>query len=171
MATAFSTLKAAMAAQGAGQPLWSDLMAELWPVISSPLTWEAEGLLLAILRFEGRLRLTVSSDLPHSMPPEDMLKSLAVQALGRWTGLSYLQEMERVQVTTQSSSLSSLVRDIIVKTREDAKPRDANDEVAVSSPGEGLETVPRRLGKERGMSYLQGRRVRVGPRERELAYC
>jgi hypothetical protein len=146
-------------------------MLELWSVISSPLTWEAEALLVEILRFEGQLRLTVSSDLPHSMPPEDMLKSLAVQALGRWTGLAYLQEMERVQATTQSSSLSSLVRDVIQKAREEAKPRDAKEEVAVSSPGEAMKTVPRRLGKERGMSYVQGVRVRVGPRERELAYC
>ena len=72
MVTAFRTLKAAMAAQAAGQqPLWSDLMAELWPAISSPLTWETEELLIEILRFEGRLRLTVSSDLFHeSMLPE-----------------------------------------------------------------------------------------------------
>jgi hypothetical protein len=170
MATAFRTLKAAMAAQAAGQPpLWSDLMAELFPAISRPLTWEAEGLLLGVLRFERRLRLTVSSDLPHSMPPEDMLKSLAIQALGRWTGLAYLQEMERVQATTQSSSLSSLVRDVIQKTREEAKPREAKDEVGVSGPEEVMKSVPRRLGMERGMSYVPGVRVRGGPRERELA--
>lgn len=161
-----------MSAHAAGPgPLWSDLMAELWPAISRPLTWEAERLLLEVLRFEGRLRLTVSSDLPHSMPPEDMLKSLVVQALGRWTGLSYLQEMERVQATTHSSSLSSLVRDVIQKTREEAKRRDPKEEVAVSSPAEAMKTVPRRLGKERGMSYVGGQRVRVGQKERELADC
>jgi hypothetical protein len=104
------------------------------------------------------------------MPPEDMLKSLAVQALGRWTGLSYLQEMERVQATTRSSSLASLVRDVIQKTREEARPRPVKEEVAVSSPVEATMTVPRRLGKERGMSYVQGVRVRMGPREPELAY-
>jgi hypothetical protein len=170
MATAFHTLKAAMAAQAAGQqPLWSDVMAELWPAISSPLTWEAEGLLLEILRFEGRLQVTVSSDLPHSMPPEDMLKSLAIQALGKWTGLAYLQEMERVQATTQSSSLSSLVRDVIQKTRDEAKPRDTKDEVAVSSPQEAMKTVPRRLGKERGMSSVPWLQTRA-PRELELAF-
>jgi hypothetical protein len=115
MATAFRNVKAAMTTHTGQEPLWSDLMAELLPAISCPLTWQAEGLLLAILRFEGRLRLAVSSDLPHSMPPEDMLKSLAAQALGRWTGPAYLQEMERVRATTQSSSLSSLVRDVIQK--------------------------------------------------------
>jgi hypothetical protein len=146
-------------------------MLELWPVISSPLTWEAEELLIEILRFEGRLWLTVSPDLPHSMPPEDMLKALAIQALGRWTGLAYLQEMERVQATTQSSSLSSLVRDVIHKAREEAKPRETKEEVAVIDPKEAMKTVPRRLVKERGMWHLRGVRVRVGPQERELAYC
>jgi hypothetical protein len=172
MATAFRNLRTAMAAQVAAQgPLWTDLVIELFPAISQSLTWEAEALLVEILRFEGRLRLTVSSDLPHSMPPEDMLKSLAVQALARWTGLAYLQEMERVRATTQSSSLSSLVRDIIQKTWEETKPQNTDEEVAVISPAKATKTVPRRLGKERGMSYVGGVRVRVGPRERELAYC
>jgi hypothetical protein len=145
-------------------------MAELVPAISRHLTWEAEGILLEILRFEGRLRLTVASDLPHSMSPEEMLKSLAVQALARWAGLAYLQEMERVQATTQSSSLSSLVEDVIQKTRQEAKPREAKEEVAVSSPQEPAKVVPRRLGKERGMTSVPWLRTRA-PREPELAPC
>jgi hypothetical protein len=52
------------------------------------------------------------------MSPEDMLKSLAIQALGRWTGLAYLLEMRRLQMTTHSSSLSSLVDDVIQKASE-----------------------------------------------------
>jgi len=95
-------------------------MAELWPVISSPLTSEGERLLLDIICFEGRLQLAVSSELPHSMPPEDMLKSLAIQALGRWTGLAHLHEMQEVQRTTPSSSLSSLVHDVIQQALETA---------------------------------------------------
>jgi hypothetical protein len=160
-----------MAPQAAVQgPLWTDLVAELFPEISRPLTWEAEGLLVEVLRFEGRLRLTISSDLPHSMSPEDMLKSLAAQALGRWTGLAYLQEMERVQVTTQSSSLSSLVRDVIYKAREESKPRETKQEVAVINPTDAMKIV-RPLVQERGMWHLGGVRVRVGPQERQLANC
>ena len=103
----------------AGQEFrWGDLMKELWPVISTPLTLEGEGLLLDLIRFEGRLHLAVSPEMPHSMPPEDMLKSLAIQALARWTGLAHLNEMQRVQFTTQSSSLASLVSDVIQKTHQ-----------------------------------------------------
>ncbi len=133
----FRSLTAAMgAAPLPGQaPRWWDVMLELLPAISSPLTSQAERLLLGIVRFEGRLRLNVSSDMPHSMPPEDMLKSLAIQALARWTGLAHPLDMERVQATTQSSSLSSLVRDVIQKTREEVKPREAKEEVAVIGPG------------------------------------
>jgi hypothetical protein len=172
MVTPFRNLKSAISVQTDGQePAWSDVMAELVPAISQHLTWEAEGILLEILRFEGRLRLTVSDDLPHSMSPEDMLKSLAVQALAKWTGLAYLQEMERVQATTQSSSLSSLVRDVIHKTRQEAKHREAKEEVAVISPRDAMKTVPRPLVKERGMWRLRGVRVRVGSQDRELARC
>jgi hypothetical protein len=172
MSIAFRALKASMAAipPSGNVPRWTDLMMELWPAISSPLTWEAEKLLVEILRSDGRLHLVVSSDLPHSMPPEDMLKSLAVQALARWAGLAYLQEMERVQATTQSSSLSSLVEDVIQKTRQEMKPRAAKEEVAVSSPQEPAKVVPRRLGKERGMTSVPWLRTRA-PRERELASC
>jgi hypothetical protein len=172
MATTFRNLRNAMSAQATGgEPTWSDLIAELVPAISRPLTWETEELLLEVLRFEGRLRLTVSADLPHSMPPEDMLKSLAVQALVKWAGLSYTQEIERVQATTQSSSLSSLIRDVIQKARQETKHREAKEEVAVSSPREAMKTVPRRLVKERGMWRLRGVRVRAGSRDRELAGC
>jgi hypothetical protein len=171
MSTAFRNLRAAMAARETGQgPLWSDLTAELFPAISRPLAWETEELLLEILRLEGRLHLTVSWDLPHSMPPEDMLKSLAIQALGKWTGLAYLQEMERVQVTTQSSSLSSLVRDVIERAHQEAGRRQAKEEVAVSSPQETAGLVRRRLGNERGMTSVPWLRARA-PHERELVYC
>jgi hypothetical protein len=171
MPTEFQTIRNALKGTGGAQVRWEEILSELWPTLSSPLTWDGERLLLEVIRFEGQLPIDLTSEIPHSMPPEDMLKSLAIQALGRWTGLAYLMEMERVQATTQSSSLSSLVRDVIEKTRAEVKPREPEEEVAVSSPEEAKKTTPRRLGKERGMSYLSGRRVRVGSQERELAHC
>jgi hypothetical protein len=171
--TAFRCLTVAMAASlpGGQPPRWSGVMLELLPAISSPLTSETERLLVGIVRFEGRLRLTISSDMPHSMPPEDMLKSLAIQALARWTGLAYLHEMRRVQLTTPSSSLASLVRDVIQKASEDrpVPPREVAEEVAEASPLEAMKTVRRQLRKERGMSYLPGVRVRSREWEREPA--
>jgi hypothetical protein len=173
MPTAFQALRSAMAASPAtGQERrWEDLMADLWPVISSKLTWEGERLLLDIIRFEGRLRLAVSSALPHSMPAEDMLKSLAIQALGRWTGLAHLHEMQRVQMTTPSSSLSSLVLDVIQQARETQgtqRRHTAPEEIAVSSSEAASKTVSRPLAKERGMSFVPGRRARMHNQEPEL---
>jgi hypothetical protein len=171
--TSFRCLSEAMATSPlTGQPpRWSDVMLELLPAISNNLTSETERLLVGIVRFEGRLRLTVASDMPHSMPPEEMLKSLAIQALARWTGLAYLSEMRRVQLTTPSSSLASLVRDVIQKASEaqPAPPRAIMEEVAEASPLEAMKIVRRQLRKERGMSYLPGVRVRSPQWAREPA--
>ncbi len=95
MPSGFQSLRRAIA--GRRQPgavyRWEELLADLWPALSSPVTADGERLLLEILRFAGRLQIDLSSEMPHSMPPEDMLKSLAVQALARWTGLAHLYEM------------------------------------------------------------------------------
>jgi len=171
MMSTFHCLTTAMAASPpAGQsPHWSDLILELLPAISSPPTSETERFLVRIVRFEGRLHLTVSSDMPHSMPPEDMLKSLAIQALARWTGLAYLHEMRRVQLTTPSSSLASLVRDVIRQASEASPTRVVADEVAETSPLEATKAVRRQIRQERGMSYLPGVRIRSREWKHELA--
>jgi len=173
MTTPFQVLRSATGGTtAAGQECrWGDLMKELWPVISAPLTWEGERLLLDLIRFEGRLRLAVSPEMPHSMPPEDMLKSLAIQALARWTGLAHLHEMQRVQLITQSSSLASLVGDVIQKARAThsaVRRHPATEEIAESSPQAASKTVARPLEKDQGMSFVPGRRIRVPKREREL---
>jgi hypothetical protein len=171
MSTGFHAIRNALKGAGGAQVRWEEIMAEMWPALSSPLSWGGERVLFEVIRFEGQLAIDLTSEIPHSMPPEDMLKALAIQALGRWTGLAYLQEMERVQATTQSSALSSLVQDVIQKTRQEAKYREAKEEVAVISPRDAMKTVPRRLVKERGMWRLRGIRVRVGSQDRELARC
>ena len=67
-------------------------------------------MLLRVVRFEGELRLNEDSEPPHSMSPEEMLKSVAIQALARWTGLTHLLEMQRVEATAASPVLASIVR-------------------------------------------------------------
>ena len=122
----------------AGGYRWEELMADLWPALSSPLTGEGERLLLEVIRFKGGCDYR-SSEMPHSMPPEDMLKSLAIQALARWTGLAHLREMQRVQLTTQSSALASLVGDVIQKAQPaplcgSARPRRRSRRAAHKRP-------------------------------------
>jgi hypothetical protein len=60
------------------------------------------------------------------MSPENMLKSLAVQALGRWTGADYLPTMRRIEATAPVV-LSSVIRAVIEKvgTAGRGKPRPA----------------------------------------------
>jgi hypothetical protein len=96
---------------------WQDLMGAMQAVISAPPDPEAERTLLSVLRSEGTIHLGEGSEGPHSMPPEDMLRSLAIQALTRWTGPAHLEEMRRVEATTPSSALRSIVRDAIRQVR------------------------------------------------------
>ena len=65
-------------------PSWGEVMSELWPVISSPPSLVGEQLLLDVIHYNGRLHLTVTTDMPHSLPPDEMLRFLAMQALVRY---------------------------------------------------------------------------------------
>ena len=90
---------------------WEDLLAAIEAVaVGDSLGWDAERVLLRVVRFEGELRLNEDSEPPHSMSPEEMLKSVAIQALARWTGLTHLLEMRRVEATAASPVLASIVR-------------------------------------------------------------
>ncbi len=68
------------------------------------------------------------------MPPEEMLKSLAVQALAKWTGLTYLTAMQRVEVITPSSALRSVVRAAIHQARTTLPPMPEADAIAEAEP-------------------------------------
>ncbi len=62
MPSGFQSLRRAIAgAAPAGGYRWEELLADLWPALSSPLTAEGERLLLEILRFGGRLQINPSS--------------------------------------------------------------------------------------------------------------
>lgn len=89
---------------------WEELLAAVQEVTSAGLTREVERLLVAALRFEGRFRLTSTSGRPHRLSPEDMVKSLAIQALGRWGAAAHLPEIERIESTARSPGLASVAR-------------------------------------------------------------
>lgn len=94
---------------------WGALYGCLRAIISGPPTQEAVGLLVQVLRSKVALPLDASSEPPHSMSHEEMLKSLAVQALVRWTGLTYLQDMRQVQASAESSVLVGMIEAVIKK--------------------------------------------------------
>lgn len=119
---------------------WSELLAAMEEVVSTPPTQEVERFLLAVLRFSGRVPLDPASELPHSMSAEEMLKSLALQALGRWTGTSYLSEMQRLGASARSPLLFGIARKVMQQ--------------AVAS-----EPIPPILS-ERGMTFVANQRAR-----------
>jgi hypothetical protein len=135
MPTSLQALKTALArnAPTGQEPRWNDLLGELVSATSSPLTPEVERLLLAILRFEGELQLDETSEMPHSMPPEEMLKSLNVQALGDWTGTLFLVTMRRLEATSTSAAFASVVRAVIQRIRRSSEQSHDLEEVAETS--------------------------------------
>ena len=146
---------------------WEDIENAMWQFISVPLTAEAETALVAVLHFDGRIRISPSSEIPHSMSPEEMLKSLAVQALGKWTGLTYLLEMQRVQTMASSPVLSGIARKVIQEVMQTKKRTSVLEAVAESS-AEGLsKTRIRPVLQDRGMTFRPDRSVR----RRELQFA
>jgi hypothetical protein len=107
---------------GNAEHQWEDILAAMEMVLAEPFTPGTEKLMLAILRFGGELRLSESSEFPHSMSPEDMLKALAVQWLEKETGLIHLPELQRVEATTQAPALASVVRAAIRRASQVKQP-------------------------------------------------
>ncbi len=110
MNTEFPAIRHAM--NGTDICSWDALLGELFPVLATPLSAEGEQLLLDILRFDGQLHLIINDELPHSLTPEDMLKSLAVQGLVKWTELTHRHVLERLEKTA-SPMLASLIRNAL----------------------------------------------------------
>jgi len=94
------------------EPAWGYLLSELVHATEESLAPEDEQTLLDILHFEGELQLDETSEMPHSMSPESMLKSLSMQILGKWTGTKHLAEIRRFEVPPPAS-LACIARAVI----------------------------------------------------------
>jgi hypothetical protein len=64
---------------------------------------ESEALLRDVIAFKGRIALAEGSELPHAMPPEEMLKAHAVQALARADLEKHRDAIQRVADAPESS--------------------------------------------------------------------
>jgi hypothetical protein len=90
---------------------WDELLDAIEAIAAGEsFGWEAERALLRVVRFEGELCLSEDSEPTHSMSPEEMLKSVAIQTLAKRTGLTHLLDMQRVEATAASPVLASIVR-------------------------------------------------------------
>jgi len=89
--------------------LWQEIVTALADITETQ-TKEAEDTLVNLLEFEGPIRLAPDSDIPGVMSPEDMLKSLAIQVLSKWTGRKHLKAFSKIYATTQSPTLSGIAK-------------------------------------------------------------
>lgn len=85
MARAHHHLRTLLAGEGIAGRLahWHHVHAILHAVTAEE-SEESHALLRDVATFAGTLELDARHGLPHSMPPEEMLRSVAVQTLGRW---------------------------------------------------------------------------------------
>jgi class 3 adenylate cyclase len=94
-----------------GEPYsWEYLLSAMQELTSSEPSPEVESVPLAALRFEGRFNLTTTSGRPHRLSPEDMVKSLAIQALGKWGRTAHLAEIQQIESMARSPGLASVAR-------------------------------------------------------------
>jgi hypothetical protein len=71
--------------------------------------------MLKAIQFGGELRIAIDdvSELPHGLTPEEMIRSLAAQTLGAWTGCQYRPTLLRVAATVTSATLVSIIEAVI----------------------------------------------------------
>ncbi len=162
MGHAVNLLADAIATEGrkVAEYRWEDLLNAVETLFASPFNWATERVMLEVLRFGGTLRLAESSELPHSMCPEDMLKSFAIQWLAKFTGLTHLLEMQRVEAMTASPSLSSIVRATIRAVTPPKLPAKQLELIPELRPSPQqavfIEPVGRRIGKRPPKSSAGG---------------
>ena len=146
------------------EPKWGELLGEFVAATSSPITAEVERLLLEILRFEGELQLDENSPMTHRMPPEKMLKSLALKALAKWTGATYLPTMRRLEATAKPASFACAVRGVIEKLAASKGPVRHSEGVTAVHPEDvsvEIELEYGADGREKVIEYERGDRVRI----------
>jgi uncharacterized protein (DUF2384 family) len=98
---------------------WHRLMAAMREVAGGAaatggLPEESVALLRSVMEFRGHIALSAGSELPHSMPPEEMLRAHAVQALGRADLERHRDAIQRVAESPDSSErLAEIARGVL----------------------------------------------------------
>lgn len=78
------------------------------------LSAESVAVLRSVLEFRGHIALAEGSELPHAMPPEEMLKAHVVQALARADLEKHREAIQRVADSPESSErLASIARGVL----------------------------------------------------------
>ena len=149
---------------------WLELLTAMEKLVSAPLTSIGEHLLVRILRFEGSIRLSHTSDGPHAMSPTDMLKSLSLQGLAKWTGSTYLLAMERVKLVAGYSPLAAIASKVIKSVKSLKRTpidREEIETLTMIDSERSKRSFPESVKREKGLTYLPDRRIRRHPSLKE----
>jgi hypothetical protein len=94
------------------RPQWAHALA-LLKAVSEVRSPESEAVLRDAALFDGKLLLDEEAGLPHAMAPEDMLRSLAAQALAGWDSRKHRDAIRYASAPGRSA----LVRGILDRWR------------------------------------------------------
>jgi hypothetical protein len=99
------------ARHGAGYH-WKNVLATAHAVTSGR-TVRRERLLRRVALFRGKLPLDTRQGLPHALPPEEVLRCIAVQTLSQWDRKKHRDVIQRVADTAEHDLVASIARDAL----------------------------------------------------------
>lgn len=153
MVRLFDNIRRAMSAGQNAEPLpsWHTLGDELSAAFASGEP-RLEAMILEILKFDKRLSLDETANLPHRASPENVLKSLAVQYLARMSGGKFAPTMRRILLIADPS-FGSIIRGVL-------KRIDGGDTFRPRTSSVPDATVPnaqagRQPARERGVGWIR----------------
>jgi hypothetical protein len=111
MARAHEHLERMLTGTGPGsQPYtWQHVLGALQAVCGERSS-ESEAVLRKAASYEGRCQLDEGAGLPHSMSPEDLLRSIAVQSLAEWDRNRHRDVIARAAALADSEHVAAIAR-------------------------------------------------------------
>ena len=88
---------------------WPHVLA-IAQVVTADRSAVREGLLRRAALFQGTYRLDPSHGMPHAMPPEDVLRCIAVDALGKWDARKHRDVIQHVARTAEREMVAEIAR-------------------------------------------------------------
>ena len=88
---------------------WHHVLA-IAAAVTAKRTSRRETLLRRAALYQGTFRLDPSHGMPHAMPPEDVLRCIAVQALGKWDPRQHRYVSRLVADTAEREMVAEIAR-------------------------------------------------------------
>jgi hypothetical protein len=69
-----------------------------------------EALMRRVALFQGRFAIDPTHGMPHAMPPEDIMRCIAVDALGTWDARKHRDVIRHVADTAERQMVAEIAR-------------------------------------------------------------